>query len=207
MAGTVFLLIRHGAVDTVDILGGRSPGIHLSKTGRCQAEALPDRLSGLNIDAIYASPLERTRETAEPLAGKCGLEIRIFEAALELDVGRWTGKRFAELENDPLWRRFNRFRSETPAPDGESMTEVQARFTKGLHRLQEQHPNEMVAVFSHQDVIRAALCMYLGMSLDFFWRLAVDHLSVSMVSVHEAGAEIIRLNDTPDWRYAQSGGR
>ena len=205
MAGTVFLLIRHGAVDTVDILGGRSPGIHLSDTGRRQAEALPERLAGLNIDAIYASPLERTRETAEPLAAKYGLEIQIFEDALELDVGRWTGKTFSELENDSHWRRFNRFRSETPAPDGESMTEVQARFAKGLHRLQRRHPNRMVAVFSHQDVIRAVLCLYLGMPLDLFSRLAVDHASVSMVSVYDAGAEIIRLNDTDRWRYAQKG--
>ncbi|MFW5855431.1 MAG: histidine phosphatase family protein [Thermodesulfobacteriota bacterium] len=206
MAGTIFLLIRHGAVDTVDILGGRSPGIHLSPTGRRQAEALPERLAGLNIDAIYASPLERTRETAEPLAAKHGLEIQIFEDALEFDIGGWTGKTFAELEDDPLWRRFNRFRSETPAPDGESMAEVQARFAKGLHRLQQEHPGRMVAVFSHQDVIRAALCLYLGMPLDLFSRLAVDHASVSMVSVHDAGAEIIRINDTEHWRYSQDGG-
>ena len=66
---TNFLFIRHGAHDYLgSAIAGSKPGVHLNELGRAQAGELPDKLSLLPIDAIYSGPLERVRETAEPLA-------------------------------------------------------------------------------------------------------------------------------------------
>ena len=71
--GTLLLLVRHGETPTTGtVLPGRAPGLHLSDRGRVQAERVAERLAGLPVDAVYSSPLERTRETAEPTAARYG---------------------------------------------------------------------------------------------------------------------------------------
>src|SRR4051794_40025980 len=115
-AMTTFLLIRHGHTDWVgNALAGRLPGIGLSTSGRVQAQDLLKRLSRLKIDAVYSSPLQRTVETATPLATERGLEVRTREGLIELDFGQWTGMKLSEVEDDPQWKQFNALRSITRA--------------------------------------------------------------------------------------------
>lgn len=194
---TRFLLIRHGLTEHVGhVLSGRLPGVHLNDAGRRQAEALAERLAGLPIAALYSSPLERARATAAPLARRLGQEVRIEDGLNEIDIGAWTGRRFTELHDDPLWQRFNRFRSGTRAPGGELMSEVQARMATTLERLHARHPDDYVAVVSHADPLRAVLLHYAGMPLDFFLRLEISPTSVSVLDLHDHGAVILRLNDS-----------
>ena len=89
---TTFLLIRHGLTDAVDHrLAGIAPGTHLNEIGRTQAERLVEQLRNVPLTAIVSSPLERTRETADPLARDRGLPVETNAAFLEYDVGAWTG--------------------------------------------------------------------------------------------------------------------
>ncbi len=132
------LLIRHGTNPKVGKgLTGWLPGVSLDENGRRQAEGLAQRMADLPVAAIYSSPLERARETAEPLARQKGLEIVIEPAFGEVNFGDWQGHDFPELEHDPLWRRFNVFRSGTQAPGGESMLETQARITRRSSHLRQ----------------------------------------------------------------------
>ncbi|MFZ9232052.1 MAG: histidine phosphatase family protein, partial [Ilumatobacteraceae bacterium] len=73
-AATLVLLVRHGQTPTTGkLLPGRAPGLHLADTGRQQADAVAERIAALKkIDAVYASPLERARETAAPIARATG---------------------------------------------------------------------------------------------------------------------------------------
>ena len=91
---TNVLLIRHGENDWVgtDRLAGRTPGVHLNEKGRNQAQALADTLATQPIAAIYSSPLERCRETAQPTADALGLPVQIYEHVLEADYGEWQGQ-------------------------------------------------------------------------------------------------------------------
>lgn len=193
---TTFLLIRHALNDTVGrLIAGRAPGVRLNADGRAQAESLAERLAGLPLTAVYSSPLERARKTAEPLARRHGLEVRISEAFNELDFGGWTGRSLFELEADEHWRRFNSFRSSTRPPGGETMLEAQARMIAGLERLRADSGDAKVAVVGHGDPIRAAVMHYAGIPLDLFLRVEISPASVSVLELSDYGPRILSLND------------
>jgi probable phosphomutase (TIGR03848 family) len=193
---TTFLLIRHGDNDYVGrAFAGRMPGVHLNGAGRAQAIALADRLQHAGLRAIYSSPLERATETVAPLAQRLGLGVTTRERLIEIGTGDWTGAVFAELDSDPMWGRFNRFRSSTQAPAGELMTEVQTRMTVEMEELRKRHPGESVALVSHADVIRFTIAHYAGIPIDLAHRLDIRPASVSIIVLDEYGATVVRLND------------
>jgi probable phosphoglycerate mutase len=194
---TTFLLIRHGDNDYLrHTMVGWMPGIHLNENGREQAERLAERLSQCPIRAIYTSPLERARETAEPLARRLGIEPRVTDALGEVRLGEWTGRTFEELQRDPRWRQFNTFRSGARIPGGETMLEIQQRTIGALEAMHREHPDGTVAVVSHGDPIRVILCYYLGMPLDFIHRLEIETASVSVVKLGDDWAQVLRVNVT-----------
>jgi broad specificity phosphatase PhoE len=172
------------------------PGVHLNEEGRAQAEELAERLKRIPIDAIYCSPLERTVETALPLANLFGLELHTSEELLEIDIGDWTGCEFRHLANDPLWRSFKVFRTGTRPPNGELIIEVQQRMVTALERLRREYPQGTVAIISHADPIRTVLAHYAGIPLDFLFRLEISLVSISIVSVTDHGPKILCTNNT-----------
>src|SRR5882724_8995192 len=91
---TMILLVRHGQTPTTGkVLPGRAPGLHLADTGKAQAEAAAERIGLLSkVTAVYASPLERAKETAAPIAKKLGVKTVIERGLLECDFGEWTGR-------------------------------------------------------------------------------------------------------------------
>jgi probable phosphoglycerate mutase len=193
---TTFLLIRHAATDQVDaVLTGRSEGVHLNREGRAQALALADRLSGFQISALYSSPLERARETAEPIASRLNLEVQLCEEAGEIRFGDWSGRTFEDLNGEKLWRQFNSLRSLTRPPGGELMLEVQARMICLLNRLCDLHLRETVAVVTHGDVIRGTIAHYAGIHLDMAERFEISLASISIIARDEHGPRILRIND------------
>jgi probable phosphomutase (TIGR03848 family) len=194
---TTVLLIRHALTDDTDRrLSSRRPGLHLNDVGKRQAESLAQRLSVVPLAAIYASPLERTVETAEPLAAMQGLSIELRDTLTEVDFGEWTGAWMEELEQRPEWREHKLHRSSSRPPGGETMLEVQGRVVAELERIEARHPHETVAVVSHGDVIRAALLHCLSMPVDLHARLEVSPASVSILVLADEGPRLRRLNDT-----------
>ncbi|MFL6585163.1 MAG: histidine phosphatase family protein [Chthoniobacterales bacterium] len=186
---TTFLLIRHAAHDYLGrAIAGRKAGIHINPSGREQAEQLARSLAGLPIDAVYSGPLERVRETAEPLCRALKLSLQTDSAFDEFDVGEWTDRTFADLDQAAAWQRFNSFRACTPAPGGELMIEVQVRVVRRLCDLRSRH--ECVAVVTHGDVIRAALTHFLGMHISLYAQIEIDAPSISIV---EFGEELARV--------------
>jgi broad specificity phosphatase PhoE len=182
-------------------LAGRRPGVHLNLRGKREAERLAEQLSELALSAIYSSPLERAIETAEPIAARHGLVVRIAQGLNEVDFGDWTGKSLAELDPLPEWKRFNTHRSETRIPGGEGIGEVLSRSQAELASMEQVHsgPAALVAVISHGDVLRAIVASALGMSLDRMQRLELAPASVSILSSEEQGQRILQLNQTGDW--------
>lgn len=194
---TTFLLIRHAAPDLMpNTLAGRLPGIHLSTQGEMQAQRLAERLGVLPIAAIYSSPLERAQQTAHPLAARLQLDVQCCEAIADLDYGEWSGQHFDDLAADLRWRHWNEFRSGASLPSGGMMLEVQVRAVLALEELRRRHPEELVAIVSHADVLKAALAHYLGAPLDLFQRIEISPASLSVLALYDWGARIIRLNDT-----------
>jgi len=192
---TTFLLIRHGLTDAVgNTITGRLPGVHLNDVGRKQADELPARLAGWKIDAIASSPLERARETGDPLARRLRLKVSVFDALSEVDFGAWSGTTVEQLNQLPEWRLYNTFRSSTRAPGGELATEVQTRMVAVLTGLSRQYSEQTVAVISHADTIRLALVHFLGMPIDLMHRLEIRPASLSVVRLADWGPQVATVD-------------
>jgi broad specificity phosphatase PhoE len=193
IAMTNILFIRHTAHDFLgNKIPGRLSGVHLNALGVKQAEQVGERLSILPIDAIYCSPLERACETAAPLAKRLHIKPQISEAFNEVDMGEWTNKMFSELDALTEWRNWNAFRSSTLPPRGESMLDVQARVVRQVYELRPCY--RCVAIFSHGDVIRAALAHFLGLHVDLLSRIEIDPGAVSLVQVYQTTAVVRVVN-------------
>lgn len=194
---TTFYLIRHGSTDFIGkVLVGRMPGIHLNTEGRIQASRLAERFRGIPISRIYSSPIERARETAEPLSRELGIAVEIAEEVSEVEYGEWTGRPISDLLNDPAWQHYNSFRTGAHVPGGESVLELQNRLAGWLESTRRAHTDERIAVVSHGDPIKAALAHYMGLHLDMFPRFEISPASVSVVQVNDAGACVLALNNS-----------
>ncbi len=194
---TTFLLVRHALHEFGgERIAGRTPNVHLSPDGLRQADALADRLAGIRIDALYASPILRCQETAAKVAEPHGLPVQTDEAITELGFGDWTGARLGDLGTEDRWKRFNAFRSGTRAPNGELFLETQLRIVRFVLDLRERHEGQTVALVSHADVIRAALLHFLGIPMDQFLRLEISPASISTVAVADYGPWVLGINHT-----------
>ena len=197
---TTVLMIRHAATDSAgSVLTGRRAGIHLNESGFQEADRLAHFLRASGVHALYCSPLERAQETARPISEILGVPITTCDSLNEFDFGCWTGNMVDQLRPTPLWNRFNTLRSITAAPGGELMIEIQTRVIKLMESIRLEHPERVVACVSHGDVIRAALCHYLGMPLDFFQRLDISPASISTVVLEEDRVTVHGVNQkVPD---------
>lgn len=199
---TLALFVRHGRTPTTgDVLPGLAPGLHLDDTGRAQAEALADRIDTLSrVDAVYASPLERARETAAPLARRAGLRVRVERGLRECDFGDWTGASLKTLRKQAAWRTVQRCPSGFRFPNGESFTEMQTRMTTTVARLSARHEGGTIVLVSHADPIKAAVADALGVHLDLFQRIVVSPCSVTAVVYDTEGPTVLTVNALDDLR-------
>jgi probable phosphoglycerate mutase len=193
---TLIYLIRHGENDW---MGKRLPGwvkgIHLNANGQAQAKALVTAFEGIPLAAIYSSPLERTMETAAPLARVRRLRVRPRPGLGEIRVGEWEGRPLAGLRRRKAWAVVQRAPSLMRFPGGESFAEVQARVVAELEALRGRHPKAAIVCFSHADPIKLAIAYYLGLPLDSFQRLSVSPASISLLAIASDHARLLLLND------------
>ena len=191
------LLIRHAVNDWVgDRLAGWTPGVHLNEEGLAQAAALAKRLDKTPLAAVYSSPLERTLETAQPLADAHGLSIQVRDGLGEARYGDWTGRSLKELREDKMWPVVQIYPSGARFPGGESMREVQARIVAELDAIRDDHAGQTVAIVSHSDPIKMAVAHYAGLALDLFQRITISPASVTAFAFTEYGPHLVCLNHT-----------
>lgn len=191
------LLVRHGTTPTTGkVLPGRAPGLHLSAAGRAQADRVASGIAALDPPpvAVYASPLERARETAAPIARALGVRVRTERGLLELDIGDWTGMSIKRAVRRREWGAVQRWPSGFWFPGGESFTELVARTTDAVGRLVRAHPGQSIVAVSHADPIRALVATAAGAPLDLFQRLVISTCSVSAVRYGPEGPRIISVN-------------
>ncbi len=197
-AAAVVLLVRHGLTPTTGaVLPGRAPGLHLSPEGRAQAEGVAERIAALGrVSAVYASPMERTIETAAPIARACGLRTRKHPGLIECDFGRWTGRKLAHLRRRKEWVTVQRHASGFRFPGGEAFAEMQARALDAVAALAARHRGHTVVAVSHADVIKAVVAAAAGTPLDLFQRIVVSPCSVSAIAYAAGGPVVLTVNNT-----------
>jgi len=191
-------LLRHGTHDLGGgVLAGRMPGVGLTERGRSEIAAVAERLADENIAALYSSPLQRTRESAEIVAERLGLPIEFRDDLIELDFGEWTGTSFNGIRADPRWQPWHRHRSLARIPGGETMRAVQFRAVEAILEIGERRREEAAVIVSHGDVIRSALVFALGMPLDFYGRIEVAQGSLSTIRLDDGGIRVVSINERP----------
>jgi probable phosphomutase (TIGR03848 family) len=197
---TLVLYVRHGQTATTGkVLPGRAPGLHLADGGRSQAEQVASRIASLKrVDAVFASPLERARETAAPIAAVRGLKVQIERGLLECDFGEWTGGSLKELARRPEWKTVQRYPSGFRFPGGESFREMATRMAGTAGRLRAAHPGQVVVAVSHADPIKAAVADALGLHLDLFQRIVISTCSVTAIAYGDSTPTVLTVNDTGD---------
>ncbi len=197
---TVVILVRHGTTPTTGkVLPGRAPGLSLSEQGRKEVAATAERIARVSkVAAVYASPLERTWETAQSIARAHRLRPRAERGLLEVDIGEYVGLTLDRARKLPAWRLVQRQPSAFRFPGGESFVEMQARVLNAIARIVARHPNETVVAVSHGDPIRVAVAHALGIHLDLFQRIQIAPASVSVVAYRAASVSVLTVNSLGD---------
>ena len=193
------LFVRHGSTpSTGKVLPGRASGLHLAEKGQAQAKAVAARIAAMEKPptAVYASPLERTRETAAPIASVLGLRVRTAHGLIEADVGEWTEKSLAKLYRTREWPTVQRWPTGFRFPGGESFAEMSARSMDAVLHLVADHPGQTIVAVSHADPIKALVAAAAGMPLDLMQRLVVSPCSVSAVMFTAGGPFVLCVNST-----------
>ena len=147
---------------------------------------------------MYASPLERTQETAKPIARARKLRVRTAAGLLECDFGSWTGEKLANLRKRREWSQVQSRPSAFRFPGGESFAEMQLRIWDELARLVAAHPGGTVVAVSHADPIKAAVAMATGVHLDLFQRIVISPCSVTPLLLGSGGPVVLAVNSTGD---------
>lgn len=191
-------MVRHGQTPTTGkVLPGRARGLHLTDKGQADAQTVATRIAALRtVDAIYASPLERARETAEPIGKALGQKVIIDKGLLECDFGDWTGAELKTLMKLPEWATVQRSPSTFRFPGGESFNEMQTRIVSALDRLVQKHRGGVVVCVSHADPIKSAVAHAMGTHIDLFQRIVISTCSVSAVAYGFGGPVVLTVNST-----------
>ncbi|MGX2998125.1 histidine phosphatase family protein [Streptomyces sp. JNUCC 64] len=201
------ILVRHGrsTANTAGLLAGWTPGVTLDERGTAQAAALPGRLDGVPLATVVSSPLERCLRTVAPLLdARPGLTRHTDDRLGEAHYGDWTGRKLAELNDEPLMAAVQSHPSAVAFPGGESMRAMAARSAEAVREWNERVADEHGAdatylVCSHGDIIKSLVADALGLHLDLFQRVSVEPCSVTVIRFTPTRPFLVRLGDTGDF--------
>lgn len=195
------LLIRHG--ESMPAIPGESfpmkdghgdPALH--PNGHEQARAVAARLCDAPLAALYVTTLQRTHQTAAPLAQATGIEPQIEADLREVHLGDWDGGlyRIKAAENDPAFIRARARGEWGEIPGAETTQALQDRVRAGLMRIAARHADQQVAAVVHGGVIGAALALASG-SAPFAFMGAANG-SISRLVITGDKMDIRLYNDT-----------
>ena len=176
--------------------------MHLSDTGKSQAEELITRLGKFNVSTLRISPLERCAETIGPWWSTVGqthnpqVSIVKDQGLIEVDYGRWSGKKLSILSKDKLWKTVHNTPSAMYFPEGEGLAAMQERAMRVVHSLSLVKRKGSCVLVTHGDLIKSIVASVLGMHLDSFQRIVIDPASISIIDFNSVNPRIILLNDS-----------
>lgn len=191
------ILVRHGLTDwnQQGRLLGRTH-IELNALGRAQAAAVADALRHEAIDAVFASPLRRAQETAEPIATQLGATVTTEPDLDEVCLNRWIGQTWQDLRDDPDIKQY--------AADPlyvcdafEAATAVRDRVVRLTERLRQTHAGKAVVLVSHGDPLRVLVSNCIAMPLGKYRSLAISNGSITRLRLTDGGAQLQLLNWQP----------
>ncbi len=196
---TDIYLVRHGqtAWNKEEIFRGRSD-VPLNDTGLREAELAAEFFRGLEIDAVYSSPLLRALETARKIASVVHRDVNPLPGIIDMSFGIWEGQPLVEVKkNDEERYRIWRDKPHLLVlPKGESLDEVRSRSMAALEEVIRSHPEKKVILVSHRVINKVILCSVLGLDNSHFWQIAQDTTAINRVQYREGKYVLSLMNET-----------
>ena len=179
---TTFIVLRHAqsTANERGLLAGQLPGIHLSATGVDESEAIKETLAKVTIDRVISSPLERCLQTIEPLVAAKKMKIATDDRLIEMNYGKWSGKKLSFLSVRPLWRKIQSSPSDVTFPDGESFSNMALRVGSLLEELHRKYPKESLLLVTHGDICKFIATYFLKLPLNDLQNFLVKPASLSI---------------------------
>lgn len=196
---TLFLL-RHGqtSFSRANAFCGAALNPDLTEDGHQMAECFANAYANTRFEAIFASPLKRTLETAHPICSLTGMSPQVRDGLKEIGYGKWEGKTVEEVSAeyhddyirwtaDPAWY---------PPTDGEPAVAIAHRSLQVIEEIQKVYDEGNVLVVSHKATIRILMCSLLGIDVGRFrYRLACPVASVSVIEFGKHGPLLKMMSD------------
>jgi probable phosphoglycerate mutase len=201
------IFLRHGQAknNTERILAGRTEGVPLTDTGIKQAEHTAQLLADMNISAIYSSPIERAKHTAE-IAGKHNsLDVTIDDRLNELDMGKFTGMPYDDIfkSHGNVFMKFYNGELEIAHNGVETFPDVKKRILGIVDHVIEKHPDENVLLVTHMDPIKAMLSTVIDLSPTNLFELIIANASLNIFREKDRKFSISGLNVMHPSRFDQ----
>ncbi|WP_238527531.1 histidine phosphatase family protein [Candidatus Nitrosarchaeum limnium] len=201
------IFLRHGqAKNNIErILTGRTPGVPLTEKGIEQAEKAAKFLEHMNISAIYSSPIERAKHTAEIVGKHNSLDVIIDDRLIELDMGKFTGVPYDEIfsSHGNVFMKFYNGELEIAHNGVETFSEVKKRVLGIVDHVVENHPDQNVVLVTHMDPIKAMLSTIVDLTPENLFELIIANASLNIFREHKRKFSISGLNVMDPSRFNQ----
>ena len=192
------IFLRHGQAknNTERILAGRTEGIPLTDVGIKQAKHTAQLLQHMNVSAIYSSPIQRAKHTAEIVGEHNSLDVTIDDRLIELDMGKFTGVPYDEIftNHGNVFMKFYNGELEIAHNGVETFSEVKKRVLGIVDDIIEKHPDENVVLVTHMDPIKAMLSTIVDLSPTNLFELVIENASLNLFREKDRKFSLSGLN-------------
>jgi len=192
------IFLRHGQAknNTERILAGRTEGIPLTDVGIKQAEHTAKLLEQMNISAIYSSPIQRAKHTAEIVGKHNSIDVMTDDRLIELDMGKFTGVPYDEIftSHGNVFMKFYNGELEIAHNGVETFSEVKKRVLGIVDHVIEKHPDENVVLVTHMDPIKAMLSTIVDLSPTNLFELIIENASLNLFREKDRKFSLSGLN-------------
>ena len=207
----MIIFLRHAQAEnnTKRILAGRTEGVPLTKTGIEQAERIAKYLAPIDISAIYSSPIERAKHTAEIVANAFDQDtvgVELDERLTEIDMGKFTHMNYDDMfakygniflkfyENDPVISEH----------EVETFPDVQKRVLDMVDHVLKKHNNENVILVTHMDPIKSMLAKVMNLLPETLFELIIANASLTIIKEQDKKFSLSAINAMNIDRYYQT---
>jgi probable phosphoglycerate mutase len=202
------IFLRHGQAknNTERILAGRTEGFPLTETGIKQSEHTAELLKHMNISAIYSSPIQRARHTAEIVGKHNSIDVTIDDRLIELDMGKFTGVPYDEIftSHGNVFMKFYNGELEIAHNGVETFADVKKRVLGIVDDILEKHPDENVVLVTHMDPIKAMLSTIVDLSPTNLFELIIANASLNIFREKDRKFFLLGLNVMHSSRFDQN---
>ena len=202
------IFLRHGQAknNTDRVLAGRTEGIPLTDLGIKQAQHTAQLVENMNVSAIYSSPIQRAKHTAEIVGKHNSLDIDVDDRLIELDMGKFTGMPYDEIfsSHGNVFMKFYNGELEIAHNGVETFSEVKKRVKGIVDHVVEKHPDENVILVTHMDPIKAMLSTIIDLSPTNLFELIIANASLNIFREKEQKFSLSGLNVMDSSRFDQN---